>query len=383
MGPGDALTRLNREIVPASSRITGIPAPRGPVSTSAPAGPAQSPGSAMPVGSTKKIIFMYGGQGSQYYGMGRDLYSRHPVFRAALDRCDAIYAAITGRSLAGEIYDGGKESAPFDDVSFTHSAIFAVSYSMTEALRAEGVHPDGVLGQSMGEYNAAVTAGLLSVEDAMRLVTEQGRIARRGGRGGLMCVLTDPAIMTNRHDLFRDTQLTGINSSGNFVVGGEKETLNRLWTDLRDEGIVAVMMPVNCAFHTTLLDEVRGENLELAATIQPGRPRLPIYSSMAGGLLDGDLSRWWDGWVWGVIRDQVGFSAVMASHFRDPDDYLFVDITASSVFTNILKWGYGPGFRCFPTMNRKGDDLAALARAGADLRAAGSRGPEARVAQVV
>jgi malonyl CoA-acyl carrier protein transacylase len=358
IGPGDVLTRLTDTIVSEPLPIVEIPSPRGPVTAS----------TLTPARPRKRLIFMYGGQGSQYYGMGKELYNSHPIFRGAMDRCSAVYQKITGRSLTGEIYDERKKRATFDDVSFTHAAIFSTGYSLTETLRAEGIHPDGIVGQSMGEYIAATSAGVLTFEDGLRLVTEQGRIAKRGARGGLMCVLTDPDILRTRPELFADVELGGINAQGNFVVGGEKEDLTRLSTALQRERINAVMMPVNCAFHTELLDDVRQENEELAATMTPHTPRIPLYSSKTGGLLDADTSQWWDGWIWGVIRDKIYFADLMASHFSAADDCVFVDMTASSVFKNILKWGYDSTFRCHSVMTRREDDVATLANLRDELR---------------
>lgn len=358
IGPGHVLTRLTDTIVSDPLPIVEIPAQAGPVTASR----------LTPARPRKKLIFMYGGQGSQYYGMGKGLYDSHPIFRGAMDRCSAIYQELTGRSLTREIYDEQKKRTTFDDVSFTHAAIYSTSYSLTETLRAEGIHPDGIVGQSMGEYIAATSAGVLTLEDGLRLVTEQGRIAKRGARGALMCVLSDPDILRTRPELFRDVELGGVNSSGNFVVGGEKEDLTRLSTVLEGEKITAVMMPVNCAFHTELLDDVGRENEELAATMTPHAPRVPLYSSKTGGLLDTDTSRWWDGWVWGVIRDKIYFADLMAAHFSAPDDCVFVDMTASSVFKNILKWGYGSTFRCLSVMTRRDDDFTMLMSLRAELR---------------
>ncbi|MEL7145697.1 MAG: acyltransferase domain-containing protein, partial [Bacteroidota bacterium] len=100
-----------------------------------------------------KTVFMFSGQGSQYYHMGSKLYDANPVFRREMDRLDAIVKAESGRSVVAELYnEQHKFSVPFLSLPLTHPAIFMVEYAMFKTLESEGITPDYVLGSSLGEF---------------------------------------------------------------------------------------------------------------------------------------------------------------------------------------------------------------------------------------
>ncbi len=124
-----------------------------------------------------RIVFAFSGQGSQTYHMGQAFYQCHPVFREWLDRLDDRVRRRSGCSVLKHLYSPEHQrSDAFDDIRLTHPAIFMVEYAMTQVMKAEGVEPDAVMGASLGEYCAAVLAGLMSLDDAIECIVGQAEI---------------------------------------------------------------------------------------------------------------------------------------------------------------------------------------------------------------
>ncbi|MDR5728642.1 MAG: type I polyketide synthase, partial [Terriglobia bacterium] len=143
-------------------------------------------------GDAGRICFLCTGQGSQYVGMGRELYASSAVFRAAIERCAAAWKGETGESLIevlypqeGEVNRTNAESR-MKQARYAQAALFALEYALAELWRSWGIEPSVVLGHSLGEYVAAVIAGVFSVEDGLRLVCARAR---------LMDTLTEPGAM--------------------------------------------------------------------------------------------------------------------------------------------------------------------------------------------
>jgi malonyl CoA-acyl carrier protein transacylase len=366
IGPGNVLTKL-------TSKILEDPLPIGEL----PIGEERAPrevGAAPVVHEAKqqqrtKIIFMYGGQGTQYYQMGRALYDTHPAFRNAMDWCGAAYEAARGSSLVNAIYGNSRKGRDFDDILYSHAALYSIGYSLTQALREEGFHPDGVLGHSLGEYVAAAVAGVMSFEDGLNLVMEQARLLAGRCHGGMLSILAAPGLYQERRDLFGELSLAGVNFASNFVVSGASEKLAEVQAALDADGVVAVKLPVRHAFHSHLIDEIRWDCLALGKAVEVRSPRLPIYSSMCAGPLGADTLERWDGYLWDVIRKRVRFDELMASAFSAPEGYFFVDLSATGSFANFFKHGYGAAFRRAPAINQFGNNTASLKKLCDELAA--------------
>ncbi|EPH43874.1 ACP S-malonyltransferase [Streptomyces aurantiacus] len=368
IGPGNVLTKLTAKIREEPLTIAEPARPAPPTPRRTPRRP--------------EIVFMYGGQGTQYHRMGRELYDTHPAFREAMDRCSALYEAAQGTSLVAAIHDSTRRGQDFDDILHTHAALYSVGWSLTEALRAEGFHPDAVLGHSLGEYVAATVAGAMSFEDGFDLVMKQAHLLKLRCRpGGMLSVLAPPALHQRRRDLFAGLALAGVNfggdTRGNFVVSGESDRITEARAALDREGVVSVRLPVRHGFHSALLDDIRHECRSLGRAVTVSGPRVPVYSCAYAAELDAGALDRWDDYAWDVIRGRVRFDELMAASFRDPERHYFVDLSASGSFVNFLKHGYGPGHRGTFAINQFGNNTASMEKLREGLReVTGGAAPE-------
>ena len=204
-----------------------------------------------------RTVFMYSGQGSQYYGMGRELYARNAAFRGAMDACNVIYRDMVGRDMIAELYDDANKWREMTDIMLSHPALFSVGYGLTVAMQHAGVQPDCVVGYSLGEYAASIAAGTLSHAHAMRLVVRQARLFQTSAlAGGMLSVLASTEHFDSHPDIYQNTVIASINFAGNFVISGEPEALAATTQRLNPGSCVSVRLPVDYPFHSPLLQPV-------------------------------------------------------------------------------------------------------------------------------
>ncbi|MDP7355503.1 MAG: acyltransferase domain-containing protein [Desulfobacterales bacterium] len=201
----------------------------------------------------KPTIFMFSGQGSQYYHMGKELYAQNPSFKQWMKSLDEIAKRIMGDSVLDELYSPENDmSFQFDHTRFSSTAIIMVEYAMAQVLFENGIEPDYVLGASLGEYTSAVIAGMMEIEWALEALARQVELFEaRCLEGGMTAIVDDYRLLHDIPISYENSELAARNYDSHFVVSGKKEALTKIENHLERTDIIFQTLPVSYGFHSS------------------------------------------------------------------------------------------------------------------------------------
>ncbi|MFG1611014.1 SDR family NAD(P)-dependent oxidoreductase, partial [Actinoplanes sp. NPDC049265] len=242
-----------------------------------------------------RSVLVFPGQGSQWAGMGVELARVSPVFAARLAECSQVLEPLTGWRLEDVLADGEL----LQRVEVVQPALWAVMVSLAAVWEAAGVLPDAVAGHSQGEIAAAVVAGVLSLEDAARVVALRARALAHLDGSGAMVAVAEPADRVRERLSVWGGRLSVavVNSPSAVVVSGDRVAALELLAGCEAEGVRARLLPVGYASHGRQVDVLEREILGALESVRPGRARLPMVSAMTGEILHGpelDARYWFD-----------------------------------------------------------------------------------------
>ena len=262
-----------------------------------------------------RICYLFTGQGSQYVGMGRELYEGSVVFREAVERCSVAWKDQTGESLSEALYVRGDE---LKDARVIQPALFALEYGLAELWRSWGIEPWLVLGHSLGEYVAAVVSGLLKLEDGLRLVHARAELMDRlEKRGTMRAVMADPERVRRALEGFEsEVAIAAINGPASVVISGGVEGVRSVAEKLEGEGIRTRALEVSHGFHSPMLEPILDEFEQRAGMVTYGTARQRIVSNLTGQVAEpGQMSRarYWRDHMRQTVQFHAGLQTALAS----------------------------------------------------------------------
>jgi iterative type I PKS product template protein len=247
--------------------------------------------SASTLATTSPVVFMYTGQGSQYAGMGAELYQTSIVFRRTIDMCVAFCHADGLPAFLDIITDAAVDVNSKDTVQ-VQLAIVALEIALTAFWRSTGIEPDLVMGHSLGEYAALYAAGVLSLADTLHLVGARGLLLQeRCEAGSCSMVSVTAPVSTVRTCLAQflssSCEVACINGPNATVVSGTTDDVAQFCTAIakRDASIRTIRLPVPFAFHSFQVDSILADYNNLAGGVTYSAPKIPIASTLLGTIV--------------------------------------------------------------------------------------------------
>jgi acyl transferase domain-containing protein len=231
------------------------------------------------------VAFLFAGQGGERTGMGLSLLKHSPVFRAAVAEVDTALTGVISASIEAIFRNRHDE---LSQSGLVQPALYAFQYGLARVWQNWGVEPHIVVGHSMGEILACTLAGVMTVQDAARLIAARGRLTGElGDPGGMVAVAaSENRVLAGLDGYEADVSIAAINGSGAVVISGRSEPLELATQGFERAGIRVKRLNITYGSHSPAMHRVLPAFYNEALKVQYHAPRLPILADLTGEMVD-------------------------------------------------------------------------------------------------
>ncbi len=287
--------------------------------------------------SRRPVVFMFPGQGSQYVHMGRGLYESESIFRDEIDACSEILQSHLALDLRNVLYpsDARAEQAEqqLNQTVITQPAIFAVEYALAKLLMRWGLRPEAMIGHSIGEYVAACLAGVLSLDDALAILAQRGRLMQQLPAGVMLAVpLPEQEV---QFLLGPELSLAASNAPSVCVVSGPSDAVDQLEHQLAKRGIGSRRLHTSHAFHSKMMDPILDPFTRVVGRVELKPPQIPFVSNVTGTWItpvDATDPAYWARHLRQTVRFGAGVNELLQNSER-----VFLEVGPGRTLSDLVK----------------------------------------------
>lgn len=278
--------------------------------------------------------FMFGGQGTQYPNMGREIYESEPLFHDLITQAAEILAPVLNTDIRSIIFpEDSSTSGALDQTLFTQPALFAFQYALARLLMQWGLQPAALAGHSIGEYVAACIAGVFSFESALQIVGERARLISSLPRGAMLSVPASPAELQNI--MPERISLAAVNAPARCVVSGEIPVIQQFEADLNARGTLCKRLQVSHAFHSEMMTPILDGFRKALGAHKLQAPTIPFVSNLTGTWIQESEATNPDYWIQ-HLRGAVQFDGNLTALAAEKD-FVLLDLSPTPSLNRLVR----------------------------------------------
>ncbi|WP_299315981.1 type I polyketide synthase [uncultured Aquimarina sp.] len=284
----------------------------------------------------RNIVLMFSGQGSQYFGMAKDVYHQEPYFKSIMDKGFQVLSDKTGKDFTevlGYTYKKGTDKDLINNTYYAQPIIFLIEYAFASLLMKWGIHPTNMIGHSLGEYAAACIAEVFSMEDGLDILIKRSSLMSKVEKGDMLAI--GESIDAIKKMITPGVSIAAINTESSCVVSGNKKSVNKFSEVLLSLEIPFTKLKTSHAFHSNMMDAILEEYRKELKQISLSTPKLPFISNVTGKPITNEEATSPDYWV-KHLREPVSFSEGI-SYLLGNKNSSFIEVGPGKTLTTFCK----------------------------------------------
>ena len=284
----------------------------------------------------KNIVFMFPGQGSQYFGMARDIYLNEPYFKSIFDEGIHVLESLSNENfyeIIGYSSNLNIDKEKINDTVYTQPLLFLTEYALAKLLIKWGIHPNLMIGHSLGEYVAACISEVFSFEEGLKLVLKRAQLMSKIDEGSMVSIgKPEIDIIPMLND---NLSIAAVNTDDSCVISGNKKDIDKLKNKLSEMEISFIELKTSRAFHSVMMDDtVEGYKKELSL-VNLSPPKYPFISNVSGKEVNNIEVTTSEYWI-KHLRQTVKFSEGLGT-ILEKGDSIFIEVGSGKTLLNFIK----------------------------------------------